>query len=160
MVIKWVRRWGSGLRFEWSCYTISGFTILQLHELKFQIVNRNFLSFLKEPACATTEIIGMFFEGPCDKEEKALVMGFGVTQQGSQSQPCEQMQVVVTKYTMKQCQKTRLPREDSLEPTVFCAGSRGKDSCQVMSLIKCIDMINGRVVRYLWYERVRAFKVG
>lgn len=69
--------------------------------------------------------------GVADGTEPGLIVGFGVTQQGNRELPCRQRQARVSKFSMKDCAKTQLPQEDTAEPSVFCGGDSGIDSCQV-----------------------------
>lgn len=72
-------------------------------------------------------------QGLRDVTEPALLIGFGITDEGSNKAPCHMMEANVMKFSKNDCKNSDLPREDSTEPTVICAGAvqGGVDSCQV-----------------------------
>lgn len=72
------------------------------------------------------------FVGPSTNEEPALVMGFGLTRENGNEQPCHMLEAEITKYSPEQCKASMLPDDDTSEDSVFCAGADNKDTCQVI----------------------------
>lgn len=90
-------------------------------------------------------------QGLRDMTEPALLIGFGITEEGANKEPCHMMEANILKYSKNDCKNSDLPREDSTEPTVICAGTAegGIDSCQVTakSGLKYLEMNKNLEIR-------------